>query len=194
MDDIVKAAMTRWPNVPDVYGWLELDRRGNWLIRGERIGNTALIDFIGRNYMSDARGRWFFQNGPQRVWVRLHCMPFTYSLQRGDGGIAVTAHTGIAVQRTDSVMLGDNNNVFLATNLGPGQVHDRDLAIVLDAARAGTNGPATEEDFAAVQRGQTHNIRIDFGFAVLALEPVLLRELPGRFRFDPDPKPDENDP
>lgn len=29
MDDIVKQAMVKWPNVPDCYGWLGLDARGN---------------------------------------------------------------------------------------------------------------------------------------------------------------------
>ena len=27
MDDIVKQAMAKWPDVPSVYGWLGLDRR-----------------------------------------------------------------------------------------------------------------------------------------------------------------------
>jgi len=76
MDEIVARSLAKWPNVPAVYGWLELDRRGNWLIKGERIGNQALRDFIGRNYEADERGCWFFQNGPQRVYVRLAYTPF----------------------------------------------------------------------------------------------------------------------
>ena len=75
MDEIVARSMAKWPDVPDVYGWLALDRRGNWLLRGERIGNRALREFIGRNYQSDARGCWYFQNGPQRVFVALAYTP-----------------------------------------------------------------------------------------------------------------------
>ena len=30
MDDIVKAALKKWPNVPHCYGWLALDARGDW--------------------------------------------------------------------------------------------------------------------------------------------------------------------
>ena len=75
MDEIVLRSMAKWPNVPDVYGWLSLDRRGNWLIKGERIGNAAFREFICRNYQSDERGRWYFQNGPQRVFVRLSYAP-----------------------------------------------------------------------------------------------------------------------
>ena len=76
MDAAVARALAKWPNVPGVYGWLALDRRGNWLIRSasatqrfEKIGNAALRDFIGRNYEPDAQGRWYFQNGPQRRGV-----------------------------------------------------------------------------------------------------------------------------
>jgi len=67
--------MARWPNVPAVYGWLQLDRRGNWRIKGERIANAALREFIARNYLADERGCWFFQNGPQRVFVELAYTP-----------------------------------------------------------------------------------------------------------------------
>ena len=33
MDPIVRRAIARWPNVPAVYGWLKLDRRGRWSVR-----------------------------------------------------------------------------------------------------------------------------------------------------------------
>ena len=36
MDDIVRQAMAKWPNVPDCYGWLGLDTRGNWYMRDDR--------------------------------------------------------------------------------------------------------------------------------------------------------------
>jgi hypothetical protein len=75
MDEIVARSMARWPNVPSVYGWLSLDRRGQWRIKGERIANAALREFIGRNYLADERGCWFFQNGPQRVFVELAYTP-----------------------------------------------------------------------------------------------------------------------
>jgi hypothetical protein len=75
MDEIVARSLAKWPNVPAVYGWLSLDRRGNWLIKGEKISNRALREFISRNYEPDARGRWYFQNGPQRVYVGLAYTP-----------------------------------------------------------------------------------------------------------------------
>ncbi len=37
MDDIVKQAMAKWPNVPDCFGWLGLDARGDWYMRDDRV-------------------------------------------------------------------------------------------------------------------------------------------------------------
>ena len=37
MDDIVKQAMAKWPNVPHAYGWLGLDARGNWYLRDAEV-------------------------------------------------------------------------------------------------------------------------------------------------------------
>ena len=36
MDDIVRQAIAKWPNVPDCYGWLGLDARGNWYMRDDQ--------------------------------------------------------------------------------------------------------------------------------------------------------------
>ena len=92
MDAVVAQAMAKWPNVPAVYGWLALDRRGNWLIKRERIANQALREFIARNYEADAAGRWYFQNGPQRVFVALDCTPYVFRLdERRESWLA---HTG----------------------------------------------------------------------------------------------------
>ena len=90
MDDIVKAALRKWPNVPDCYDWLALDARGDWYMRddrvqhagpfpqvkGSRINHDKLREFIHRNYEADARGAWYFQNGPQRVYVWLEAAPW----------------------------------------------------------------------------------------------------------------------
>mgnify|MGYP003344108236 FL=1 len=80
MDEIVRQAMAKWPNVPAVHGWLALDRRGNWLIKGETISNAQINEFIARNYTHDEAGRWFFQNGPQRVFVELAYTPMVYGV------------------------------------------------------------------------------------------------------------------
>src|SRR2546421_1903149 len=90
MDEIVARSMAKWPNVPAVFGWLSLDRRGNWLIKGERIANHALREFISRNYEADDTGRWYFQNGPQRVYVALAYTPLIVHYE----GNALRDHCG----------------------------------------------------------------------------------------------------
>ena len=130
MDEIVSRSMLKWPDVPAVYGWLSLDRRGNWAIktaggRFERIANAAVREFIGRNYAADAGGRWYFQNGPQRVFVALDYTPWVYRL--ADAGEGILAHTGAVPRALEAVFLDDAGALVLKTEIGVGVLLDRDL-------------------------------------------------------------------
>eukprot|EP01136_Pigoraptor_vietnamica_P006422 Opistho-1_new@39351 len=94
MDAIVQAALKKWPNVPHCYGWLALDARGDWYMRDERIqaagafpqvkgskvNHEKLREFIARNYAADEQGCWFFQNGPQRVYLQLEAAPWVWRI------------------------------------------------------------------------------------------------------------------
>jgi Protein of unknown function (DUF2946) len=137
MDQSALRGIGKWPDVPAVYGWLALDRRGNWLLkdpRGEgfgRIGNAALRDFIGRNYAADARGCWYFQNGPQRVYVRLAYTPLVV---RHDGA-ALVDHCGRPVQ-AGAMFLDDEGSILVLGAHGIGLLDDRDLARFADVAEA----------------------------------------------------------
>jgi len=122
MDEIVVRSLAKWPNVPAVYGWLDLDRRGNWLIKGERIGNVALREFIARNYANDEQGRWFFQNGPQRVYVRLAYTPFVMHYE----GERLFDHCGEPVEAADT-FVDDEGSVLIRGSRGIGLLDDRDL-------------------------------------------------------------------
>jgi hypothetical protein len=134
MDKIVLRSMLKWPDVPAVYGWLSLDRRGNWMIktvaeRFERIAHAAVREFIGRNYASDSEGRWYFQNGPQRVFVALDYTPWVYRLD--DAGQGLLAHTGAVPRSLEAMFLDDAGALLLETELGIGVFLDRDLSAVL---------------------------------------------------------------
>ncbi|MBC7703177.1 MAG: DUF2946 family protein [Rhodoferax sp.] len=151
MDDIVKQALVKWPNVPHCYGWLGLDARGNWYMRDDRtqaLGTFAdgtlqskgsllkhekLIDFIQRNYETDSIGQWFFQNGPQRVYVELEAAPFVW---RVDDEFSVTAHTGEKA-RVQRCVVDDAGRVYLETDLGFGLVHTQDMLGAANAIEAG---------------------------------------------------------
>ena len=127
MDPIVAQAMARWPNVPAVYGWLSLDRRGNWLIRGERIANHALREFIARNYEADDAGRWYFQNGPQRVYVSLAYTPLVVHHEGG----ALFDHCGRAFAAA-CAYLDDEGSVLVEGAGRIALVDDRDLEHYVD--------------------------------------------------------------
>ena len=135
MDEIVLRSMLKWPDVPAVYGWLSLDRRGSWMIktvagRFERIANAAVGEFIARNYAADAEGRWYFQNGPQRVFVALDYTPWVYRLD--DAGEGLIAHTGAVPRALEAIFLDDEGALLFKTELGIGVLLDRDLPTVLD--------------------------------------------------------------
>jgi len=130
MDDIVARGMAKWPDVPAVYGWLSLDRRGNWLIKGDRIGNAAFREFICRNYAADTRGCWYFQNGPQRVFVALAYTPLVLHFE----GEVLFDHCGRPFQ-SDQAYLDDEGSVLMRGKPGVGLLDDRDLAGYADRAQ-----------------------------------------------------------
>lgn len=130
MDPAVLRAMARWPQVPAVYGWLALDRRGNWLLRQSAegafgpIGNAALRAFIARNYAVDARGCWYFQNGPQRVYVTLAYTPFVLRY----AGEALVDQCG-GPFAPHATFVDEEGSVLLLGAQGTGLLDDRDLGI-----------------------------------------------------------------
>ena len=177
MDDIVKAALAKWPNVPDCYGWLGLDSRGNWYMRddnaqaaglfcvpspeagrqlaskGSLLKHDKLIDFIQRNYAADAQGQWFFQNGPQRVYVELEATAFVWRVE-GAPDFGVTAHTG-QVAITQRCFIDEHGRVYLETALGFGLVHTQDM---LQAAEA------IEQGLWVPQEVLAHDLQKRFGY------------------------------
>ena len=151
MDDIVRQALAKWPNVPNCYGWLGLDARGQWYMRDDRIqaagpfaGGTPqskgsllkhdrLLEFIHRNYEPDQSGQWFFQNGPQRVYVELQATPLVW---RVNADFSITAQTG-RTARIVRCVLDEQGRVYLESDLGFGLVHTLDVALAADAVEQG---------------------------------------------------------
>jgi hypothetical protein len=181
MDEIVEAALRKWPHVPHCYGWLALDARGDWYMRderiqaagpfprvkGSRIEHDRLRDFIDRNYGHDETGAWFFQNGPQRVYVELEAAPLVWRVEaQADAAgearpcVRVHAHTSAPAQVT-SAWLDEAGRLFLDADLGFGIVHTMDMGHAALAVEAGHWQP-TEMPFS---------------------------EMPARFGYTPRPVP-----
>ena len=171
MDEIVKAALKKWPNVPACRGWLALDARGDWYMRddrvqaagpfprvkGSRIQHDKLREFIERNYARDDDGAWYFQNGPQRVYVELEAAPFVWRIEAQD--FALTSHSG---QRATlrGTWLDEGGRLFLDTDIGLGLVHTQDMHEAARAVEAGLWAP----------------------------EPLPYAAMPQRFGFVPSPQ------
>lgn len=198
MDEIVRQAMARWPNVPHCFGWLRLDARGGWRMRderaqhlglpGERIAHPALLAFIERNYGHDEQGRWYFQNGPQRVYVDLELAP--YVLRTGpdeQGGVQLLLHTGEALARVDAAWLDEHGRLYLQDGEKFGGVDDRDMAQLLPALQAG-GGPDEEALLRWIEGDDGIDARFALGALAAPLQRVRSDALAQRFGFVATPR------
>ncbi len=188
-------AMRKWPGVPLVYGWLQLDRRGQWLLKNHaggfgRIANPALSAFIGRNYACDDQGRWFFQNGPQRVFASLHYTPWVYRLD--DRGEALVAHTGRTMTRLSALHLDEQGALLAVDDFGPGVLLDRDLAALLHCLQQENRGIDEEALLELAGNGRANEVTL-FG-ARVPFSGIRSTEVASRFRFVARPAPPAGEP
>ncbi|CAG2149228.1 hypothetical protein LMG31506_03981 [Cupriavidus yeoncheonensis] len=188
MDESVRQALARWPDVPHCYGWLALDRRGQWRLRnefaqqhglsGDPLRHETLVAFIERNYLHDERGAWYFQNGPQRVFVSLAYAPWIVRLH--EGSLRTTTRRAFDVQ---ACFADEQGNVVLAGKVegeaGDSQaalLHDHDLDLFSGACK--WHGDACGADL-----GVFHHDGRD-----IPIEPIGADEVPKRFGFMRDPR------
>jgi Protein of unknown function (DUF2946) len=188
MDPIVRRAMARWPNVPAVYDWLALDRRGSWRVRlseldpdrFDRITSPAVIAFIARNYDRDEAGQYFFQNGPQRVYVALDYAPWV--LRLADDRSHLVTHTDAVVVRITSAWVDENGAMLVSFENGVGLVLDRDLEAVIDRVCDADSAPIDAERLLdRVAQGEQVAIAL-FGVRV-PIASIETAAVPQRFGF-----------
>ncbi|MEX3945093.1 DUF2946 family protein [Paraburkholderia sp. BR10937] len=188
MDDIVKQALARWPNVPHCTGWLMLDARGNWRMRdeaaqaqnapGTAIRHEALLGFINRNYERDEQGQWYFQNGPQRVYVELEYTPWIVRLaagRDGDDALTLTDQGGQTFEPV-AAYLDEAGSVIFADASAPPRaalLHDHDLDLFTDHATLADDA-----------NSGTFHWRAD---AALPLQPIKRADVSKRFAFVTSP-------
>ena len=126
MDEQVIRSLIKWPNVPDCYGWLALDRRGQWRMRdeftqqnnlpGQVIKHQSLNEFISRNYAHDTQGKYFFQNGPQRVFITLDATPWIVRMIPSDQGVQLLTQCQTQIEPT-AALSDENGNIYIVGNI-----------------------------------------------------------------------------
>jgi hypothetical protein len=195
MDDIVKQAMAKWPNVPHCYGWLALDARGNWRMRdeaaqqanapGDKVNSAALVGFINRNYGHDDTGRWYFQNGPQRVYVNLEATPY---IARTDPAQGLVLQTGAALDKIERLYLTEVGVAIVQAGDILAQVDDRDMAQLFEALDL-DGKPAGDEALMRWLDDGAGSLSLRWGGASVPVERVERASLAERFGFVRTPAP-----
>jgi DUF2946 family protein len=189
VDDVVLQALARWPNVPAVYGWLSLDRRGCWRLQGEPVRHAGLAAFISRNYAVTEEGEWFFQNGPQRVFVTLDYTPWVLRWSPETG---LLCHTGESVMNPASVWLDEGGNVLIGFAAGVGLVCDRDLPALV-ARFSATPRPGPDDGTEAIQTFLSDPaaapLWMHLATGPLPVAAIQSSQVPAHFGFKATPEP-----
>ncbi len=184
MDEVVRQAMAKWPSVPHCYGWLALDARGAFRMRddaaqaahapGDVIRHPALLAFIYRNYLHDERGCWYFQNGPQRVYVELEATPY---IARTDPVHGFVTHDRLPLLGIEQAWMTEEGRLVLRAGDKLAMVDDRDLGECLGKLRM--DGRMIEDivlmDWLATPRG---NLQLAIGEQLLPVQPLAGAALP----------------
>jgi len=209
MDDQVLRSLMKWPNVPDCYGWLALDRRGQWRMRdeftqqnklpGQVIQHAALNEFISRNYACDELGRYFFQNGPQRVFISLDATPWivriipseissklinqcnqtmepTAALSDEKGNVYIVSTVNQTIYDTNQSDRNNNTQFIKRDDRTIALLHDHDLDHFSELAKL------REEACSFGGSWVWHDKQ-------LPLDPIHSDELASRFNFIANPQP-----
>ena len=198
MDEQVLRSVIKWPNVPNCFGWLALDRRGQWRMRdkfaqdnqlaGSVIQHAALNEFISRNYACDSLGRYFFQNGPQRVFITLDATPWIVRIIPSESGPQLLTQCGTQI-KPQGALSDEKGNIYITgiivqslsdqidstvfsqiESLSVALLHDHDLDLFSDQSKV-------MED-ACSFRGSWQ-----WDGKELPIEPIHSLELSERFRF-----------
>ena len=198
MDEQVLKSLIKWPHVPNCFGWLALDRRGQWRMRdeyaqanhlpGSPIQHVALNEFISRNYARDSLGRYFFQNGPQRVFITLDATPWIARMIPSESGPQLLTQCGTAIKPLGALS-DEKGNIYItgsfleshsdqadhplftkAESLSVAMLHDHDLDLF--------SGQSKVQEDACSFKGSWKWSGND-----LPIEPIHSEELSQRFHF-----------
>lgn len=164
-----------------VYGWLYLNRRGQWFLPSGRITHPRLLQYLHHHYRFDPEsGAMVVDLGPQKVMVMLEYTPWIYRVvkegeERGWRRIKLETHTGKLVERISQGYVDEKGNLLIQSEWGIGVISDTDLALLSDRI---SEGPPPELWLSPEER--------------ILLKPIDSRDIPRRFGYRPRPEPDED--
>jgi hypothetical protein len=183
------SALLRWPKVPACYGWLSLDRRGRWRLRGETVTHSGLNSFLNRQYAHDDAGNYFVQNGPQRVFVELEYTPWVLRLAGED---RLETHVGEAVSEIRGAAVDDEGNLLLAIPDGIALLCDQDLPALRRCLRL-PNGELADDGsiLAAIEQAASGGSALTFVWqgGHLPLRSLCRSAVPEHYGFVASPQP-----
>ena len=189
LDQSVLRSMVKWPNVPAVFGWLSLSRRGKWLIKGEPITHPNSIGFINRNYMPDSEGRWYFQNAAQQVFVTLEYTPWVYII---DSENNMLTHTGTMVEMFDGAWLDEDGNLLILTEHGLGILDDRDLGAIsnffTDNDSQSLSDDELENRMNSLMAGEKVSLHLNWLGISAPVKPIKKSDVPSCFGYELEPQ------
>jgi hypothetical protein len=110
------------------------ERAQHFNLAGDKVIQTALLGFINRNYAVDELGRWYFQNGPQRVYVNLEATPF---IARTDPAQGLLLQTGEAVGALERAWMTETGALIVEAGGKVAQIDDRDVGQLIAAIEMG---------------------------------------------------------
>jgi hypothetical protein len=146
---------------------------------GDKLNNATLVGFINRNYLADERGCWYFQNGPQRVYVNLEATPF---IARTDPAQGLILHTGQPLGAPDQAFMLNTGGIVLRARERLAQLDDRDVAQLLQALEL-DGREVTDEGLMAWLDGGPGRLALRWQGREIAMERLAAAEAPGRFGY-----------
>ena len=185
-----RAPANALPGVHDTglqaYGWLSLNRRGTWLIRGAPVTHPAVRDYLAAHFRADAHGCWHVRNGPQLAYVALETAPLIVWLE-ADGHWH--SHLGRPTGAPTAALLDEHGGLWLDTPAGPAWADEGAFERIAAALVDAGGDAATAEQIEALGAGRGAPVWLECGGARVPVAACPRAQVPGRLRFVPVPRP-----
>ena len=131
---------------------------------GDIIRHESLLAFIYRNYDCDSRSAWYFQNGPQRVYVELETTPF---IARTDPALGFVLHDRTPVLEIDHVFMTDTGQLIIQSQQKIAMLDPSDLGHCLASWLSAPNQllqMKVGQQFKSVEWVDSNQLQNRFGF------------------------------